>query len=104
MSAAKTKAEEAEEKVTTEATVEPEGEETTAGRRRSDEIVHALQELGKVAGRAGETLRQNVAHAPDAVRDGIAQTEDRIRDKPLTAIGIAAGVGLLLGLLINRGR
>lgn len=78
------------------------GEESTPEWRRLDDIVHSLQELGQVAGRAGESLRSNIGRAPEAVRDGIGHTEEKIRERPLTSIGVAAGVGLLLGLLINR--
>jgi len=42
--------------------------------------------------------------AEASLKQGVDVTERKIRDNPLAAVGIAAGVGLLLGLLINRSR
>ena len=42
--------------------------------------------------------------AEASLREGVDRTEQKIRENPLAAVGIAAGVGLLLGLLINRSR
>ncbi|MFN5010858.1 MAG: YqjD family protein [Gammaproteobacteria bacterium] len=38
----------------------------------------------------------------DRARDAAQGTEDYVRRNPWQAVGIAAGVGLLLGVLINR--
>ncbi len=52
---------------------------------------HFGQHLGyKVAGAANKV--QNVRH----------KAEDRVRERPLAALGIAAGLGLLLGILTRR--
>lgn len=37
-----------------------------------------------------------------AAEDGYAKTEDAIRQQPAMAVGIAAGVGFLIGLLATR--
>ena len=40
----------------------------------------------------------------DEVRGAARATDGYVRDNPWTAIGIGAGLGLLAGLLISRGR
>jgi ElaB/YqjD/DUF883 family membrane-anchored ribosome-binding protein len=61
-------------------------------RSRAEESLHAvrsrLQALeGNVAARAREATRE---------------AEGYVRDNPWTAVGVAAGIGLLLGVLIAR--
>jgi ElaB/YqjD/DUF883 family membrane-anchored ribosome-binding protein len=62
-------------------------------REARDKLNHLLHDLGEKAGDTGKHIRR-----------GVDQTEEQIKDHPWAAVGIAAGVGLLLGLLINRGR
>ena len=47
---------------------------------------------------AEEMLRDAAGEAGPKVRE----LEARIRENPWTAVGVAAGVGLLLGLLLSR--
>jgi ElaB/YqjD/DUF883 family membrane-anchored ribosome-binding protein len=47
----------------------------------------------------GKTL---VANMSDAVRRHAGKADDTIRANPYQSIGIAAGIGLLVGLLISR--
>ena len=49
-------------------------------------------------------LNAGVEQATRQARSGLAAAEDRIRDNPLAAVGIAAGIGVLIGLILNRGR
>lgn len=54
----------------------------------------------------GQHLRQKVTHTAASAANE-AQTvrykaEDRVRERPLAAIGVAAGIGLLLGILTRR--
>ena len=49
-------------------------------------------------------LNSGVEQVTRQARSGLEATEDRIRDNPLAAVGIAAGVGVLIGLILNRGR
>lgn len=58
-----------------------------------DKLNHLLHDLGEKAGDTGKHIRH-----------GVDQTEEQIKDHPWAAVGIAAGIGLVLGLLINRGR
>ena len=52
------------------------------------------------------TAKQKLAEAETSVRDNakaVARaTDDYVRDNPWRAVGVAAGVGLLVGLLIGR--
>ena len=74
-------------------TVETEAAFYRKAREARDKLNHLLHDLGDKAGDTGKHLKR-----------GIDQTEDQIKDHPWAAVGIAAGVGLLLGLLINMGR
>ena len=49
-------------------------------------------------------LNSGVELATQQARSGLEAAEDRIRDNPLAAVGIAAGIGVLVGLILNRGR
>jgi len=52
------------------------------------------------------TAKQELADAELAVRDNAKAmaraTDDYVRDNPWRAVGVAAGVGLFIGLLIGR--
>jgi len=53
-----------------------------------------------------DDLRTVVAQAEDLLKsaagDGGEKLEEQVRRHPLAAVGIAAGVGLLIGLLLGR--
>ena len=72
-----------------------------------DVVVAAEELLG--AGGSAERLEEVRARAEEALRtararlEGIeVRLEDQVRRHPLAALGIAAGVGILLGLLLAR--
>ena len=50
------------------------------------------------AAESGEHLR-NVG---DSAREAASEIDEQVRKNPWAAVGIAAGVGLLLGLLLGR--
>ena len=62
-----------------------------------DRLNVALSDLGAKA-------EEQYTRAEASVKQGLEHTESKIKERPFTAVGIAAGVGLLIGLLINRGR
>ncbi len=73
---------------------------------RSDvgEITRTLSDLTK--GQVTELRargRETAEHATARARDIEHQAEDYVRERPLQALAIAAGVGLLVGYL-SRGR
>ena len=72
-----------------------------------DVVVAAEELLG--AGGSAERLDEIRARAEEALRAARARLEgvelrleDQVRRHPLAALGIAAGVGILLGLLLAR--
>jgi ElaB/YqjD/DUF883 family membrane-anchored ribosome-binding protein len=50
------------------------------------------------AAESGEQLRQ----AGDITREAVGEIDEQVRKNPWAAVGIAAGVGLLIGLLLAR--
>jgi ElaB/YqjD/DUF883 family membrane-anchored ribosome-binding protein len=50
-----------------------------------------------------EKSRETARHAMDVAKERAAQADKAIHEHPYAAIGVAAGVGLLLGALISRG-
>ena len=72
------------------ATASQAGEKVAEARRK---IEQSLIEGKKALADAEKTLRQKSKEAVDLA-------DDYVRDNPWSAVGIAAGVGLVLGLLI----
>jgi len=54
-------------------------------------VANALSDMRRVAGETAEDLRDRARVAVDA-------TNDYVRDRPWTAIGVAAAIGLLVGV------
>lgn len=69
-----------------------------------DPITRARAELEKAEAAARETL----ATASEVAQTGIEQTHEflarQARERPLATLGIAAGVGLIIGLLLTNRR
>ncbi len=83
-------------------------------------ISEAEEMLGATADQAGEKIANLRARIQERLRDAKARladaeevlvaktkaaaraTDDYVHESPWTAVGIAAGVGLLVGLLIGR--
>lgn len=74
------------------------------------EVVAAAEELLKAtAGEQGERLEEIRARTEESLRaarerlEGAGiQLNDQVHEHPWTAVGIAAGIGLVLGLLLGR--
>ncbi|HWI99637.1 MAG TPA: DUF883 family protein [Burkholderiales bacterium] len=74
------------------------------------EVVAAAEELLKAAsGQDAERLQELRGRAEEALRKARARMEDagfqleaQVRNHPLAAVGIAAAVGLVVGLLLAR--
>ncbi len=60
-----------------------------------------LTDLGKAAQDTASSLSDTVGDGEAAVRAGLEEAEGTIRQHPLLAVGIAAGVGFVLGLLLR---
>ncbi|MCX5659464.1 MAG: hypothetical protein NTW19_07040 [Planctomycetota bacterium] len=72
-------------------------------------VQSAREDLGDVAGKVGEVATQAAARVRETVDDGLARTtaakkslEQTIAARPLTSIAVAAGVGLVVGLIWRR--
>jgi ElaB/YqjD/DUF883 family membrane-anchored ribosome-binding protein len=67
------------------------------------------EKLQAVRARAEESLRQAKARLTEVEQEAIRRakeiadaTDEYVRDNPWQSVGIAAGVGLLLGVLLGR--
>lgn len=73
-------------------------------------VVGDAEDLLKVtANQSGEQIARIRARAEESVRiarermkDAGLQLDEQVREHPWTAVGIAAGVGLVLGILLGR--
>jgi ElaB/YqjD/DUF883 family membrane-anchored ribosome-binding protein len=73
-------------------------------------VVNDAEDLIKItAGQGGEQIARIRARAEESVRVARARMKDlggdldeQVRENPWTAVGIAAGVGLVLGVLLAR--
>jgi ElaB/YqjD/DUF883 family membrane-anchored ribosome-binding protein len=74
------------------ATANQAGEKVAAARQK---IEQSLIEGRKALADSEKVLRQKSQEAADLA-------DDYVRENPWTAVGIAAGIGLVLGLLIRR--
>jgi len=70
----------------------------------------AQQAYGKVKDKADEALHQArdkadaaLHQAKDKAQDIVGEVETYTREKPLTALGIGVGVGIVLGVLLAGG-
>jgi ElaB/YqjD/DUF883 family membrane-anchored ribosome-binding protein len=73
-------------------------------------VVNDAEDLIKItAGQGGEQIARIRARAEESVRTARARIKDvggdldeQVRENPWTAVGIAAGIGLVLGVLLAR--
>jgi ElaB/YqjD/DUF883 family membrane-anchored ribosome-binding protein len=65
-------------------------------------IHHAVDRVAGTATHAAESLGATSRHLRETQARLTAQCGAQIRDRPMTMLGIAAGVGLLLGWLMRR--
>ena len=66
----------------------------------------AIYQKARVARDKLNTIMNEVGSKADIaekhVRSGVAQTETRIKENPFASVAVAAGLGLVVGLLLNR--
>ena len=68
------------------------GEKVGNARARAEDSIRAAK------ARIAETGHEAAEHAREAAR----AADDYVRENPWAVVGIAAGVGILIGVLINR--
>lgn len=64
--------------------------------------MHARDAARQVAGQVRERATQYLEHGKTAATDMRAKVEDTVREHPLKSVLIAAGAGLLIGMLLRR--
>ncbi len=79
---------------------------TTAGVKQ--QLLDLVNVTGEQAGHVVDTLRpleEQLEHLLDDLNSTLRpRIEKPVRERPLMALGIAAGVGLVVGLLLSSGR
>ena len=69
-----------------------------AGGEANDQV-QALRDRVRHALDSGKT---NVRHLAAAARNQVSRTDDMIHERPYAAMGVAAGVGFIVGYLVCR--
>ena len=64
----------------------------------------ALGTLESVAKEQAGPIVEGLAQGQQSIEQEVASVEERIRENPLDAVLIAAGVGFVVGLLLRRGK
>jgi len=85
---------------------EAQGSDTFYGKAREarDKLNSVLTDLRGKARETEKAVRKSLGQAEESVRQGVQQTETKIKEYPFAAVGIAAGIGFIIGLLVNRNR
>lgn len=63
------------------------------------------EQISRIRARAGEsvrTARKRVKEITHAAQAGVREVDARVHDNAWTAVGVAAGAGLLFGYLLGR--
>jgi len=68
----------------------------------ADDMGEQTKEARARLGNALESARGSIRQLEDKVTAGAKTTDKVIREHPYESIGIALGVGLLIGLLVSR--
>lgn len=69
------------------------------GRARGEDLKSAAKDQAQFLRAKGE---ESVAHAQKMTTNAYHQAEDSVRENPAAAVGIAAAVGFMVGLLAGR--
>jgi ElaB/YqjD/DUF883 family membrane-anchored ribosome-binding protein len=79
---------------------------TSSGvRRQLGDLLHATTDQAHHVAESLKPLEEQLEHLLDELNTTLRpKIEKPVRDRPLLALGMAAGVGLIVGLLINSGR
>ena len=82
------------------------GDDSFYGKAREarDKLNTVLTDLRGKASETEKVVRKGLGQAEESVRQGVQQTETKIKEYPFAAVGIAAGLGFIIGLLVNRNR
>lgn len=73
-----------------------------AGRSVGEAAASAAQRMGDTLDQGRAALADMQTAIAERTRECIQTTEGYVRDNPWQAVGIAAGIGLVIGLLMGR--
>lgn len=76
-------------------------ETTEQMKSKAGELSEKAKQASERIGAAWESARTNIQEKTLA---SARATDRAVRDNPYTSLGIAFGLGLLIGVLVNRGR
>jgi ElaB/YqjD/DUF883 family membrane-anchored ribosome-binding protein len=76
-------------------------ERAAAVRAKLDTALGALETAAK---EQGEGIVEGLVRGKEGIESEVASVEEQIREHPLDAVLIAAGVGFVIGLLLRRGK
>lgn len=71
----------------------------SVGRTKTDAAAHSLADAATDLRRKGE---ENLGAVRDHSEAALVQAADYVRKRPTEAVAVAAGLGVLLGLFLNR--
>jgi ElaB/YqjD/DUF883 family membrane-anchored ribosome-binding protein len=80
----------------------PENTIAEAARNVTEATVSAAERVGESFEQGREALAEMQAIVTERTRECVRSTDLYVRDNPWQAVGIAAGVGVILGLLMAR--
>jgi ElaB/YqjD/DUF883 family membrane-anchored ribosome-binding protein len=67
-----------------------------------DLLKATANQTGEQIARARARAEESVRNARERMEDAGEQLDEQVREHPWTAIGIAAGVGMVIGVLLAR--
>lgn len=66
------------------------------------QVSQLREDLAKLTSSISNKAEQKLDHAQDQAKEQVERIEGQIRENPLAATAIAAGIGFLLGAIISR--
>lgn len=75
---------------------------TSASRSVGETAATAAQRVGESLDQGREALLEMQALITQRTRECVETTDTYVRENPWQAVGIAAGIGLVIGLLMGR--
>ena len=68
----------------------------------ADRLANLRSELDGLLGAVGATGSHQAEAVQDQAKEALARFEDAVRREPLKSLGIAAGIGFVLGIVMGR--
>lgn len=68
----------------------------------TDDLSDRVKDARARLGQSLTSAKSSYNHVEERIREGVEKTDRTIREHPYQTIGAAFGVGLLIGVLVNR--